>query len=255
RGNLQMIFRIAMVFLFFIFAPASRAEEFSMQFNAANRLYEQGKITDAIGSYEKITQAGFVSAPLFFNLGNSFFKAGKIGQSIVAYRRAQNLAPRDPEIQENLRFARAQAGGGTAPGKPFWQTALGKLTLDEWTIWTAAFLAVLFFILAMGEGRSGWKKSLRPMRIFLGLGSLFLALCLIFSWRIQTVPSAVVVVPEAVVRLGPFEESQSAFTLRDGAEVVLLARQNGWREMVDATKRTGWLPEKQLALVASSPQK
>ena len=58
----------------------------STEFDAANRLYEQGKFKEAIAAYEALAKSGSVSPALFFNLGNSFYKAGEIGRAIGSYR-------------------------------------------------------------------------------------------------------------------------------------------------------------------------
>jgi tetratricopeptide (TPR) repeat protein len=42
------------------------------------------------------------SAPALFNRGNALVREGKLGPAILAYERAQQLAPRDPAIAANL---------------------------------------------------------------------------------------------------------------------------------------------------------
>jgi len=54
-------------------------------------------------------------------------------------------------------------------------------------------------------------------------------------------PAAVVKVREAVVRYGPLDDSQSAFTLRDGAEVVITDSKGDWWQVRDGQERTGWV--------------
>ena len=87
---------------------AVRAESGSGGFEAANKLYEEGKFAQAAAAYEQLIQSGRVSAPLYFNLGNAWFKSGQMGRAITAYRRAEQLAPRDPDVRANLQFARNQ---------------------------------------------------------------------------------------------------------------------------------------------------
>src|ERR1017187_2059370 len=77
-------------------------------FNAANRLYAEGKYSDAANRYGIILQSGGVSPALLFNAGNAEFKSGHLGKAIAAYRRAELLAPRDSEIRANLGFVRNQ---------------------------------------------------------------------------------------------------------------------------------------------------
>src|SRR5215467_3632580 len=82
-------------------------------FDAANKLYEQGKFNEAAAAYEQVTNSGQVSTALYFNLGNAFFKAGQIGRAIVAYYQAERLNPRDSDLRANLQFARNQVQGPT----------------------------------------------------------------------------------------------------------------------------------------------
>src|SRR5689334_21968587 len=58
-------------------------------FDSANKLYEQGKFTEAASAYEKMVQTGQASAAVYYNLGNAFFKAGQIGRAIAAYNAAE----------------------------------------------------------------------------------------------------------------------------------------------------------------------
>ena len=52
--------------------------------------------------------------------------------------------------------------------------------------------------------------------------------------------------PEAVVRFGPLEESQSAYTLRDGSELDVLDEKDGWLQVLDDTRRAGWVRKEQV---------
>jgi len=44
------------------------------------------------------------------------------------------------------------------------------------------------------------------------------------------------------------DESQSAFTVRDGSELIVLDQKNDWLHVGDG-RRDGWLPQKQVALI------
>ena len=64
--------------------------------------------------------------------------------------------------------------------------------------------------------------------------------------------TAIVIAREATVRAGPLEESQSAFTANDGAELRVLDRKDDWLQVTDGTSRIGWLRREQ-ALVTPPP--
>ena len=63
------------------------------------------------------------------------------------------------------------------------------------------------------------------------------------------VRDAVVVVPEATVRYGPFEESEVALKAIDGAEFRVLDSRNNWFYVADRSGRTGWLPSHTLQII------
>src|SRR5438093_11113999 len=113
-------------------APAElRADTTPAAFEAANRLYFEGKFSEAATTYGILEQSGQRSAALYFNWGKALFKSARIGRAIAAYRKAQALAPRDPDIRANLQFARAQRQGPTLFFKKS-QQWLHKLSLNEW---------------------------------------------------------------------------------------------------------------------------
>jgi hypothetical protein len=72
-------------------------------------------------------------------------------------------------------------------------------------------------------------------------------LCLALDARYGT-QSSVVVVPEAVVRLSPLEESQSVFTAHDGAELRVLDKKDGWLEVADAANHSGWVQQQSVTM-------
>jgi hypothetical protein len=192
-------------------------------------------------------ESGAVSAPVYFNLGNAFLKSSQLGRAIAAYRKAEKLSPRDPDVRANLQFARDQGGGGASSPVLRWENWIGKLTLNEWTAATSIAASILFLLLAIRHWRLDWKKSFRGILLVTGIFCVFFAICLAAAIRKELfVQSAVIIVPEAVVRLGPFDESQSAFTLRDGAEVTVMDQKDDWTQIADASSRTGWLLEKQM---------
>ncbi len=247
--NLRLFFSLLLAILFSAFSMGNlRAENISAAFNHANQLYERQKFLDAAAAYEKIIQTGQISSALYFNLGNARFKAGQIGRAILAYRQAEKLSPRDPEIRANLYFSRSKVLGGNPLASNFLIRVLNRFTLNEWTLFTAALTAIFFLLLALRQWRM--KKNLQTFTKIVGGIFIFCALSLgLVAQQQLLAQSAVVIVPEAVARRGPFDESQSFFTLRDGAELTVLDRKNNWLQIADVQNRIGWLPQAQVVIV------
>jgi uncharacterized protein YgiM (DUF1202 family) len=83
----------------------------------------------------------------------------------------------------------------------------------------------------------------------LGLAAMCLCGCLAFAlseagWG----HLAVAVTPDLAVRQGPLEESQSAFTVHDGAELRVLDQKDEWLQVSPDSRRIGWVRRDQVLL-------
>src|SRR6185436_14035558 len=109
---------------------------------------------------------------------------------------------------------------------------------NEWTVITVASLWAFFSVLACGEITG--RRYARTALAFLLL-ALLSGMGLGMAWNDQSTGSAVVTAKEATVRFGPLDESQTAFQLRDGAELTVLSSKNDWIQVRDPEKRVGWI--------------
>jgi tetratricopeptide (TPR) repeat protein len=231
------------------FAGNIFSADVAMDFSTANKLYAEGKFSDAAAAYETILKTGGQSPALLFNYGNAEFKAGHLGRAIAAYRQAAQLSPRDSEIRANLAFVRNQVQGGTARGTR-WQNWTGILTLNEGAMLTAVLFWLTFALLI--------TRQLRPMLVpkLSTATRIFIALT-IFSGMVLGLQAAghfcsstaVVVANNVTARSGPFDDAQSVFTVRDGAELSVLDRRDGWVQVADGAGKSGWLPAKQVEIL------
>jgi len=210
-------------------------------FDAANKLYEQGRYREAVTAYEQLARTNPTTPALLFNLGNAHFKSGQNGRAIATYLQAQRLAPRDPDIQANLQFARAQVTGPTL--RPGWlERQAAALTLNEWTLLATGPLWLLLVLLTAGQLKPELKSKLRTTTFVAALLTLLGGSALVFALMQRTGEKILVVTArETVVRHGPLEESQSAFTVNDGAELRWLDRKDDWIQVTDGTRPPGWL--------------
>ncbi len=218
-------------------------------FDSANRLYEQGKFTEAITNYGAIIQSGQSSAPVYFNLGNAFFKGGQVGRAILAYRQAKALAPRDPDVLANLQFARNQVQGATLSSTTLGRW-LGKLSLNEWTLASAAAVWLWLLLLIIPQWQPAFRVALRGWTLTVGIVAILV--CVGFGaryGRLHFQPTAVVITTDAALRQSPFSESASTITLHDGAEVRVLDRKDDWLQVSTDPRRIGWIQQTQAVVV------
>lgn len=252
RASVTTILLLILLVVFPSRTSAQNTGDISAAFDAANKLYAQGKFAEAASAYENLALSGTVSPVLYFNLGNAFFKSSQMGRAIAAYRQAEQLTPRDPDVRANLQFARNQVQGPTLrPGR--WERWLGTLNLNEWTGLSAAALWLTFGLLTLRQVRPAVARSLRSWTLLTGGCSAILLACLALAWTGQAHrQTAIVTVKEATVRNGPFDESPNAFTAQDGAELRVLDRKDDWLQVTDGTRRIGWVKRDAVLVSASS---
>ncbi len=226
------------------------AGEVKAAFEAANRLYEEQRYGEAAAAYERLVAGGKVSSSILFNWGNAFYKSGQVGRAIVRYRRAAELAPRDPDIAANLQFARGTVAGGGTGVRERWRRWLGRLSLNEWTGLTVGLWWGGMLLLAAGVWRPEWKRSLRPFVLCAGFAGFLAAGGLArVAWEHLGTESVVVVVPEAEVRNGPLEVSPAFYRVRDGQELRVVDRKEDWVRVEDNARRAGWVRQEALEWV------
>ena len=225
------------------------AADVATDFSAANKFYAEGKFPEAANVYEKIIASGTTSPNLLFNYGNAEFKSGNLGKAIAAFRRAELLAPRDSEIRANLAFVRNQVQGATVR-ESLWQNWLGNLSLNEWTVFAAIAFWLTFIFLAAKQIRPALATKLKSATWIFAALTIFSGTILgVQAANHFTKQTAVVVSANTTARSGPFDDAQSAFTARVGAELSVLDRHGDWIQVTNGSGKIGWLRTAQVEIL------
>ena len=226
----------------------------SATFRRANHLYGEGKYEEAATLYQHIRRGGWASGPLYYNLGNAYFKEGDLGRAILNYRRAWNLSPRDPEINKNLQYARENLRDDVSVSSPgiFRRIKLlvvRQFPLGSWLRLSSIvyFLTVLWILLVMLI-RPMKKISPAVLKTLLILFALSL-LGSILAYSYYRVPRAVILNSEVSIRYGPDEKDAVAFELHEGTEVRVIRRKDGWNQISLPDGKSGWLPSGSLGII------
>jgi Bacterial SH3 domain len=213
-------------------------------FKAANQLYDTGKFAEAATAYEKIEPK---TAHVYYNLGNAWFRQNKLGLAILNYAQANRLAPRDPDILANLKFAQQRLGVEDVNTPPratqrFLHSVIDSCTSNEWS--TGELVGLWLLALAIGV-RVYFPKLRTGVLIiavagFVGFGFSIFAL----SYQVisdHTAPRAIVVTGETEARFAPVPDSTVHFRLAAGTQVAIREDRGQWLFVERADGQQGWV--------------
>ncbi len=212
----------------------------------------------AAAGFEALVADGVRNGRLFYNLGNTYIRLGRIGKAIACYRRATALMPDDPNLRENLRFARTLRQDQIAPPETatavrsllFWHYGISM----RWRSHLALAAYVAFWVLmAAGLLARGRPAALLWASRAAGLTALLLgASVLIESYSRSATQAGVLITDGVVLRKGNGEayEPQYDYRFSDGLEFELVEPTRGdWLHIRLPDDKDGWVRSDQVELI------
>ncbi|HEX4419441.1 MAG TPA: hypothetical protein VH165_16125 [Kofleriaceae bacterium] len=185
------------------------------------------------------------SPGVLFELGAAYATAGHPGPAILAFERAQLLAPRDATIRADLARTRETAGLSVAPRSRL-DATLGVLTSDEWT-WLAIAAGILACTGTVAYAWSMRRSLARTLAIAGGLGG---GLAVAAAVEVAPSPAAAIVLHASTARIAPFAAAEAAFAAPEG-EAVTVEQDRGDFVYVRDADRAGWLPRAEVERVVA----
>lgn len=220
----------------------------SAQFTEANAEYQKGNFKEAAALYEKMLTGGERSAAVYYNLANAYFRTDQKAKALIAYERALQIAPRDPDIRWNVAILKSALPDRLEPkdGNVFtlWiREFVDKFTVNEISLvltGALALCAVWALFMFLFPGLKVWLRGIQTVTLvlFAMAGVLFF-----FKWQEVRHPRVVVLDKEVSVRYGPSTRETKAFTLHEGAEGVVMDETGEWVNVMLADKNSGWIPK------------
>lgn len=212
--------------------------------------YMRNDYASAIQIYENLLKNG-EAAEVYYNLGNSYYKADDIAKAILNYERALLLQPGNADIRANLEIARSKTIDKVIPVPEIFFVAWTKSLINSLSVDAWAKLGVVFFILLLislylfffSKQIAGKKAG------FIG-GIAFLVLVILSNVfaaqqknELTNRNAAIVLSPSVTVRSTPSESGTSLFILHEGRKVEIKDNtMREWKEIRLEDGKVGWVP-------------
>lgn len=219
-------------------------------FAKANFYYNECKYDTALMIYENIIEEGFVSAPLLYNIGNTYFKLRNYPMAILNYEKALKIDPNNEEIKQNLAIANSLITDKIAPMPVFFLTKLWK-NIGNWQSangWATTTL-IIFSILIISLFLYITTRSvvIKKITFFSNILIVLLFVCslVLASQKYQYMnqhDEGIVMIPTITVKSSPSASGVDLFVLHEGTKVEILDHADNWDKIKIADGSVGWLP-------------
>lgn len=223
----------------------------------ADASYQNGEYQKAIEQYEQLLKEG-VSADVYYNLGNAYYRTEQLKMAILNYERALKLSPSDADIRHNLQLAQSKTIDKIAPQSEMffvtWYHSLVNLVAtDTWAyiaLVSLALAVILALLYLFAE-----KIGLRKLGFFGGIFMLVLFLLgNLFAWQQnynrEHRKDAIVMTKAASIKHTPASNGKDAFVLHEGSKVTITDdTMSDWKEISVSDGRKGWIKTGDIELI------
>ena len=220
----------------------------------ANVDYSKGNYQSAINGYNTVLKEN-VSADVYYNLGNAYFRSDDITNAIISYERAKLLAPGNKDIEHNLRVARLKTVDKLMPADRMffveWYQALRNMnTPDGWAnmAFVSLVVALLLFLVYLFVDHAVVQRLSFYMAIVLIVVFIFGNL---FAWQLkdyaENTMAGVITTNEVTVKKTPTAQSADVCVIHEGTHVDITdSALKDWTAITLPDGREGWIPAKSL---------
>jgi len=224
----------------------------SDKFEQANKFFENKEYNEAIKLYESILSNGIESASIYYNLGNSYFKKGDLGQAVLNYQRAKRLNPTDEDLIHNIEFTHQftqvqMEGVQLNPINTFMESIVGSYQLNT-LAWGSSLIFIVFCLLLILRFGLGIRNSLLRISttVFLIVFVIISGLTT-FKYRNDYISRrAVIIAEDSSVLNGPVANSDVEFHGAPGLIVEILNESGDYYNVLFENKRRGWIQKELL---------
>lgn len=249
KNSVLILILLASIFLkaSFVFSYDSHQKAFAR----ANSFYEQGRYEEAIKEYEGILASGWESGNLYYNLGNCYFKKGKLGWAIFYYEKARRLLPQDKDLEANYEYAISLAEGRASSAKrgifKMFSDFRDAFSIDALTILVALFYYLVLISILVGLFWEKFKRRTFDLSFILAI--FFVLGIFLLQQKVSLLGKEAIVIEKKVeARFEPLQKADIYFTLYEGTKVRLLSSKDNWWKIKRDDGKSGWVEKDKLAV-------
>jgi tetratricopeptide (TPR) repeat protein len=225
------------------------AQDEAEKFERANNAYVEGNFEQSEDLYRQLLEAGYDSADLYYNLGNTYYRLDQIPLAILYYEKALKKRPLHKDYKYNLSVAKSKIEQPLEEVPEFFLDNWWRI-MASWlpsTIWGILGLVFLWAGVAGGVFWLLGRERVHRKRGFV-LGIIALAFCilplLLANSRLQMSKqeNTGIVMQHGIGLKSAPESDQEISSVPGGTKIKLIDAIGNWYKVELPNGETGWLP-------------
>ena len=223
----------------------------------ADSAYVRQQYQQAIADYEALLKKG-VSADIYYNLGNAYYRTDNITRAVINYERALLLSPGDRDIRFNLQLARSKTIDKITPESEmffvtWYRSLVNIMSVDGWAMMSLVSLAIAIVLaLCYLFTAKVWMQKTGFFGAFLMIAVF--ALSNLFAWQqkdqLVNRSGAIVIAPAAAVKSTPANGGTDLFIIHEGTKVEITdSSMKEWKEVRIADGKEGWIKTSMIEMI------
>jgi tetratricopeptide (TPR) repeat protein len=226
----------------------------------ANRFYQQKQYDSAVVYYEKIAVLQSSNSALYYNLGNAYYRLNKIGNAVLNYERALFYDPSNHAAKDNLLLTQNRISNKMQVAREiffvrWWQYITQGNHARFWAILSLFLFGGLLALLVLK--RLGKLPEHVPVQVYF-IGALILVMTLFCAFNAADNYSntnfGVVMFNNTPFNSAAAQQNKAPLMLlQEGTVVSIELQQNSLLNITLPDGRNGWI--QQTAITYVQPQR
>ena len=218
-------------------------------FLSGNKRYASGEYQAALETYQSLIKNNQKNGPIYYNLGNTYFKLGKKGMALLHYERARQYLENDDDLNENILFLKETLNLNEKNTSRSWAESVSVYIQDKITVQICQFISYgIYLVIIVVLSIAIFNMKLRRRYIITLLTTVCCFIISLFFLKAtynikKNRTDGIVITPMAVVRYSPSFSGAVALKLTEGTTVEVIRHYNDWKHIRLNKSQSGWVTD------------
>ncbi len=215
----------------------------------ANSAYQNQDYQTALDNFLKVYNEGYENADLFYNIGNCYYRVGKLGNSILFLKKALKLDSTHKKAKRSLEYVltmtkdKQQLENEEVVSK-YLKNIISSISLNNLAVFVLIIITLIIFTFHIIIHKYSGKDRTVPYFFITVLIILLIPALVTSGYKLKKLNShneAVLTTETAIGYSGPSSDFTRVFTIHEGMILKIEKIQDDWALVQLSNGIGGWI--------------